>query len=189
MNRRVLPIVAAFVFLAASGATAYAQTQASQSIQSTQALAPAQATAQNSASNPPAPQPTPKKVWTNDEMSTLDPHAGVSAVGTSNANSTTSGGKPRATSKNRDPKWYQDQISKLQAKIPPLDKQIAELRAALDGKPTGDAKRSTRPTGVKTDDWSRELADLQKKRGDTLAQISALQDQARHNGVAPNALP
>jgi hypothetical protein len=122
-------------------------------------------------------------------MSSLDPHAGVSTVGNSNANSPTSAPKPRATSKNHDPRWYQDQISKLQARIPPLDKQIAELQAALDGKPTGDAKRSTRPTGVKTDDWSRELADLQKKREDTLAQISALQDQARHNGVATNALP
>jgi len=189
MNRRIPPIVAAFVFAAAGAVTAHAQTQAAQPAQSTQATAPAQTAAQNSATNPPAPQPPAKKVWTNDEMSSLDPHAGVSTVGNSNANSATSGANPRASSKNRDPGWYQDQISKLQAKIPLLDKQIAELQAALNGKPTGDAKRSTRPTGVKTDDWSRELADLQKKREDTLAQISALQDQARHNGVAPNSLP
>ena len=185
MNRPVLAIVATFVFAAASVATAHAQTQPAQPAPSTQATAPAQ----NSATNPSAPQTPSKKVWTNDEMSSLDPHAGVSTVGNSDANSATPGAKPRATSKNHDPRWYQDQISKLQAKILPLDKQIAELQAALDGKATGDAKRSTRPTGVKTDDWSRELADLQKKREDTLAQISALQDQARHNGVAPNALP
>jgi hypothetical protein len=172
MSRRVLPIVAAFALLAASAATAHAQTAQ-----------------ENSATNPPAPQPTPKKVWTNDEISSLDPHAGVSTVGNSNANYVTSGPTPRARSKNHDPRWYQDQISKLQAKIPPLDKQIAELQATLDGKPTGDAKQSARPRGVKADDWSAELAHLQKKREDTLAQISALQDQARHAGVAPNALP
>lgn len=189
MNRRVLLIVPAFFFAAAGAATAHAQTQVAQSAQSSQAPAPVQTTAQNSATNPPAPQPMPKKVWTNDEMNSLNPHAGVSTVGNSNVNSATPGAKPRATSKNYDPRWYQDQIAKLQARIPPLDKQIAELQAALDGKPTGDAKSSTRPTGVKANDWATELADLKKKREDTLTQISALQDQARHNGVAPNALP
>jgi len=187
MNRRVFLIVAACFFAAASAAPVHAQTQAAQSAQLSQVPAPVQTTAQNSSTNLPAPQPTPKKVWTNDEMSALDPHAGVSTVG--NSNSATPGAKPPATSKNYDPKWYQDQIARLQAKIPALDKQIADLQAALDGKPTGDAKRSTRPTGVKADDWATELADLKKKRDDTLAQISALQDQARHKGVTPNALP
>jgi hypothetical protein len=181
MIRRVLPIAAAFIFVAASAATA--QAQATQEAQSAQP--PAQSAAQNSAANPNASQPTAKKVWTNEEMSSLDPHAGVSTVGKAGGTTT----KHVTSTKSHDPKWYQDQIAKLQAKIPPLNSQIAELQAALDGKPTGDAKKSTRPTGVKTDDWSVELANLQKKREDTLAQISALQDQARHEGVAPNALP
>jgi hypothetical protein len=183
MIRRVLPIAAAFIFAAASAAPPQAQT--AQEAQSAQPPAPTQSAAQNSAASPNASQPTAKKVWTNEEMSSLDPHAGVSTVG--KAGSTTT--KHVTSTTGHDPKWYQDQIAKLQAKIPPLDGQIAELQAALDGKPTGDAKKSTRPTGVKTDDWSVELADLQKKREDTLAQISALQDQARHAGVAPNTLP
>ncbi|HYL67935.1 MAG TPA: hypothetical protein VEX69_02120 [Candidatus Limnocylindria bacterium] len=182
MNRRVHPIVAVFVFLAASAVAARAQ-----ATQETQQPAPAQTTAQNSATNTPASQTPPKKVWTNEEMSSLDPHAGVSTVG--NANSAKPGAKPHANSKNHDPKWYQDQIAKLQAQIPPLDKQIAELQAAIDGKPTGDAVKSTRPSGVKFDNWTSELAQYQKKRDDLLAQISVLQDQARHAGVAPNALP
>jgi hypothetical protein len=185
MSRQVLPVIARFALVAAGAVTAHAQTQATQTFQSTQA--PAHSAAENSAANPPAPQPMPKKVWTNEEMSSLDPHSGVSTVG--NAKAATSGARPRPTSKSHDPRWYQDQISKLQAKIPPLDKQIAELQAALAGKPTGDAKQSARPRGVKADDWATELADLQKKRDDTLAQISALQDQARHAGVAPNVLP
>jgi hypothetical protein len=187
MSRRVLPIITAFALGAASALTAHAQTQATQTAPSTPA--PAHSARENSATNPPAPQPAPKKVWTNEEMSSLDPYAGVSTVGNSNANPATSKARPRTTSKNHDPRWYQDQISKLQAQIPPLEKQIAELQSALAGKPTGDAKQSARPRGVKADDWATELADLQKKRDDTLGQISALQDQARHAGVAPNALP
>jgi hypothetical protein len=183
MNRRVLPLVAAFAFTAASAATARGQT--TQETQPSQPPAPAQATAQNSAANPSAPQTPQKKVWTNDEMSSLDPHAGVSTVGKEPSNPS----RHVAPTKGHNAKWYQDQIAKLQAKIPPLDSQIAELQAALDGKPTGDAKKSARPRGVKADDWATELADLEKKRDDTLAQISALQDQARHAGVAPNALP
>lgn len=183
MNRRVIPIVATFAFLAGSAA---AQAQATQE---TQSPASAQTSQQNSPANPPAPQTPPKKVWTNEEMSSLDPHAGVSTVGNPNANSAKPGAKPHPNSKNHDPKWYQDQIVKLQAKIPPLDKQIAELQAAIDGKPTGDAVKSTRPAGVKFDNWTSELEDCRKKREDLLAQISALQDQARHAGVAPNALP
>jgi hypothetical protein len=178
MNRQIVPIVAVFVF-AAAGAHAQEKTEQSRPPDQPPALA------QNSAANPSTPQTPQKKVWTNDELGGLDPHAGVSTVG--KVGGPTS--KHVAPTKGHDAKWYQDQIAKLQAKIPPLEHQIAELEAALDGKPTGDAKRSTRPAGVKADDWSRELAELQKKREGTLAQINALQDQARHNGVAPNTLP
>ena len=67
--------------------------------------------------------------------------------------------------------------------------QIAQLQSAIDGKPTGDAKSSQRPRGVKADDWSVEMQELQKKRDGILDQISALKDQARHHGVPANALP
>jgi hypothetical protein len=183
MIRRALPIFAAFAFLAASAAVAKAQS--AQQAPATQPPGSVQTAAQNSAVNSSAPQTPPKKVWTNDDMSTLDPHSGVSTVGKAG----TPASKHVTHSNAHDARWYQDQINKLQAKIPPLDKQIAELQSALNGKPTGDAKKSTRPTGVRTDSWPAELAQLQKKRDDTLAQISALQDQARHNGVAPNSLP
>jgi hypothetical protein len=182
MNRLFFFIVAVLVFMAASTATA--RGQAEQSTQQTQAAAPAQTKAQNSAADPSSQTPQ-KRVWTNEDLRSLDSHAGVSTVGRQTDNTI----KHVASAKNHDARWYQDQIAKLQAKIPALDRQIAELQAGLDGKPTGDAKKSVRPYGVKADDWSRELAELQKKRDDTITQISALQDQARHNGVAPNALP
>lgn len=184
MNRRALPLVAALVLAAASASTARAQ-----SAPPAPNPAPAPSAAQDSAANPATPQPAGKKVWTNEEMSSLDPHSGVSTVGKPGSNPAKPGQKHPANSKGRDAKWYQDQIAKLQAKLPPLDAQIAELQAAIDGKPTGDAVKSSRPAGVRFDSWTNELADLKKKRDDTAAQIAALQDEARHNGVAPNALP
>lgn len=132
-------------------------------------------------------QPASKKVWTNDDVSGLREDSTVSTLTQPNAKPAKTGAKPAP--KGRDAKWYQNQISRLQAQIPPLDTQIAELQAAIEGKPTGNSKESTRPLGVKADPWPVELDQLQKKRDGIQAQISALEDQARHDGVPPGALP
>jgi hypothetical protein len=190
MSQRVLLIIACVVLTAGSGANAQAQ-----GAQSTQATVTPQSAAQNSTANSSSvntapPQPTAKKVWTNDELSGEDPNTGISTVGKANNGAAKRPAATRPVSANgRNAKCYQDQIARLQAKIPVFDSQIADLQAALDGKAPGDGKRSVRPYGVKMDDWSRELTELQQKREDTLDQISALRDQARHNGVAPNAIP
>ena len=117
----------------------------------------------------------------------MDPHAGVSTVGKPDA--AKPGQKPSSSAKNRDGQWYHDQITKLQSQIESLDKQIAEIQATLDGKPTGDGVRSTRPAGVRFDSWQNELAQLTKKRDNLREQIAALQDQARHVGVPTNIIP
>jgi len=159
--------------------------------------------------NPPPPAPpaptkteassaaqTPsKKVWTNEDVKTPEGQPEVSTSQPENRGTSQPDGKVRGKSaaspknNNKDAKWYQDQIAKLQAKIPPLDAQIAQLQAAINGDPTGDAKGSTRPRGVKADSWASELAQLQKQRDDNVDKIAALQDEARHNGFSPNALP
>jgi hypothetical protein len=155
-------------------------------------------------SNPPPPAPAqaadsaaqtaPKKVWTNDNVKTPEGQPEVSTFQPENRGTSQPDGKVRgksaaSTRNNRDAKWYQDQIAKLQAKIPPLDAQIVELQAAIKGEPTGDAKSSARPRGVKADSWEGEMAQLQKQRDDIVDKIAALQDEARHNGVSPSALP
>ena len=95
--------------------------------------------------------------------------------------------KPAGAAKgNKDAKQYQDQILKLQAKLPPLDEQISELQATLNG----DTVNSTRHYGgTKIDDWNEELVHLQKQREDIATKISALQDEARRNGVPENQIP
>ena len=94
--------------------------------------------------------------------------------------------KSPSAAKNKDAKRYQDQIAALRAKLPTLNDKIAELQGALNG----DTVHSTRTYGGnKIDDWHVELADLQKKRDDIEAKVSALQDEARHNGVPENQIP
>jgi hypothetical protein len=72
------------------------------------------------------------------------------------------------------------------AQIPPLDKTIAELQAALEGKTLSEPPHYG---GNRIGDWKEQLQALQTKRQETLDKISALEDEARHNGVSPNVLP
>src|SRR3984957_8501936 len=79
-------------------------------------------------------QQTPqKKVWTNDNLggSHTQPN---DTPGSTQQNSNSGSAAPAKAKSKKDAKWYHDQIAKLQAQIPPLDKTIAELQAALDGK-------------------------------------------------------
>jgi hypothetical protein len=109
----------------------------------------------------------------------------ISTFAPPNAKPIKSGAKP-TNSKAKDTKWYQDRITKLQAELPPLDDQIGQLQAALNGQTVNSVRKWG---GTKPDDWRVQLDGLQKKHDDIQARISALKDQARHDGVSPNALP
>jgi hypothetical protein len=133
-------------------------------------------------SQPPAPQ---KKVWTNDNLGGSHSQADDSTPGAQQGSNAGSAGAAKPKSK-KDAKWYHDQIAKLQAQVPPLDKTIAELQAALEGKTLSEPLHYG---GNRIGDWKEQLEKLQAKRQDTLDKITALDDEARHNGVATNALP
>ena len=142
----------------------------------TQTPAPAQS------QPPPPPQ---KKVWTNDNVGgSHSQQNDGSAPAQQNSNSTSM--VPAKPKSKKDPKWYHDQIAKLQAQIPPLDKTIAELQAALDGKALNEPLHYG---GNRIGDWKEQLQQLQTKRQDTLDKITALEDEARHNGVPTNEIP
>lgn len=185
MSHRSLIFLAALLYVMSAAVETRAQSNSS----GTGVPAAGQTTTANGAAATPAP-PAAKKVWTNDDVSDLRGQSTISTVGQPSArNGAKTGDKPAPNAKSGNGKAYQNQIARLEAQIPPLDAQIAELQAAIDGKPTGDGKTSQRPRSVKTDDWSVEMQDLQKKRDDTLAQIATLKDQARHQGVPANTLP
>jgi hypothetical protein len=71
-------------------------------------------------------------------------------------------------------------------KFLPLDRSIAELQAVLEGKTVNAPPHYG---GNRIGDWKDQLQQLEKKRQDALDKISSLEDEARHNGVSPNALP
>ena len=129
----------------------------------------------------------PKRVWTNDDMAGVHRDNSIPNASASNGKPAKTGEKPAAGAK-KDPnaKRYQDQITALRAKLPGLDEKISQLQAVLNG----DTVQTTRTYGGnKIDDWHVELADLQKQREGIETKISALQDEARHNGVPENQIP
>jgi hypothetical protein len=199
MKRRTLMFVAALGFAAAAMVPGMARGQSNPTGhegEAGDATTPpaAQPVGQNSNSTPgtapaanpaaPATPPATKKVWTNDDMGDVHNNSVISTF--SSTNGKTANGKPAAGAKANNGKAYATQIKALQAKLPPLDEQIAELQAVLSGK-TVDSTRHY--TGTKIDDWHEEMVHLQKQREDIATKISSLQDEARRNGVPENQIP
>ncbi len=157
---------------------------AAPAIRAQSASAPVPAPTSGSTQSQPQPQTPQKKVWTNENLGgshSQPDDSSASAQPGSNAG--TAAAKPKSK---KDAKWYRDQIARLQAQIPPLDKTIAELQAALEGKTLNEPLHYG---GNRIGDWKEQLEKLQTKRQDTLDKIAALEDEARHNGIQPNALP
>jgi hypothetical protein len=197
MNRRTLLSVGALAIAAvvavpgvaraqgnAAGPTAPARDATTPAAVPAQANPSATAKANGTSSATTSTEPA-KKVWTNEDMRDVHRNDAISTF--SNTSNKPANGKPAATVKgNKDAKNYQTQITRLQEKLPPLDEQIAQLQAALNG----DTVNSTRHVGgAKIDDWRDELVRAQKQREDIVAKISALQDEARRNGVPANQIP
>jgi hypothetical protein len=190
MNRQTLLFVATLATAVFVPGLARAQgSSAGQTAPAGDAAAPAQTNSTSSAdattSTTPSATAPAKKVWTNDDMREVHRDNAISTF--SATNKKPANAKPAATAKaNKDAKQYQDRILALQAKLPPLDEQIAQLQAALNG----DTVNSTRHVGgAKIDDWRDELVRAQQQREDIVAKVSALQDEARRSGVPPNQIP
>lgn len=111
-----------------------------------------------------APPATPRRVWTNDDVTDLRKNSEISTIGGTPASRREADGKTVAGSKAHDATWYRDQIAKLEAKLPPLDSQIEQLREAIDGKAMGDGKTSSRPRGVRADSWARRSGTAEQAR-------------------------
>ena len=174
------PVLGAILLVVAAATTTCAQS----------ATAPSQAPANPQGSEQTSTTPTTpsKKVWTNENLGgshTNDSAAQASNSG-SNAASGAGSGAPAKPKSKKDPRWYHDQIAKLQAQLPALDKSITQLQAALDGKTLNEPLHYG---GNRIGDWKEQLQQLQVKRQDIADKITALEDEARHNGVGTNALP
>jgi uncharacterized protein YukE len=176
MNRRILTLLAVLAVMEISLLTGVARAQNG-------SAQPANANS-NTAAQSTAATPA-KKVWTNEDMGAIHSNSAISTF-SSGANKPATAKPAPAKPSSKIAKPYQDQIAKLQAKLPPLDQQISVLQAGLNGATVNETRHYG---GVKLDDWRDQLARLQKQREDIAAQISAMQDEARHNGVPDNQIP
>jgi hypothetical protein len=187
MLRGAILIVTTGLFSLAT--LAFAQDSATKS-QNAKPPAPAPASATAVASDPSTSTDTkdasasgtaakPKKVWTNDDMGSLD-HTDVSVVGkrkppqpTSHPNS-----YPRGGNTEYMVQYYRQQIDSLQKQADQIDKQISTLQDAKNGK-TVDSQRTYNPWGGVQGDWNAQIAQLQKNKDNVLQQIDSLEEALR----------
>jgi len=201
MNRFTLAVLALLSLAAAGVLVGRMQAvQAAPAQQSSQSTAPPttqsspppaspqqNSSPQSNSGNPAqATEKSDKKVWTNDDVGDLRDRSAISTIGDAAPPPKKPVTKPAPALSAAKIKWYIDQISALQAKIPPLNAKISQLQAALNG----DQVDAPRQYGwARPDDWRDELQRLQKQRDDLQAKISDLEDQARHDGVPANQVP
>jgi uncharacterized protein YukE len=126
-----------------------------------------------------APKPKAKKVWTNDDMGDVHQSSAVSVVGTQKKNNQQPNyDSPPPGQSEYMVKMYRQQIDQLQAQADAIDKQIANLQDAKNGKSV-DSSRTYDPWGGKQGDWNSQVAQLEKNRDNILKQIDSVQDMIK----------
>jgi DNA repair exonuclease SbcCD ATPase subunit len=161
----------------------------------------ANATGGQSASD--APKPTadpavqtakkPKKVWTNDEISTAGGPGSISVVGTSapDANSSAKGNSaktaPAERSRERQIANYRDRLHQLRNELESTEKKISDLRnfKADNTSSAGGINMNRRYSMTPLEDQVKQLEERKKQ---LQSQIDALEDQARKSGAEPGDL-
>jgi hypothetical protein len=131
----------------------------------------------------PADAKKPKKVWTNENLTTAT--GTVSVVGDPK-------NQPKPVSSKSANEQYvasvRKQLEKLQGEIADIDKQLVDLKRFSDGEP------STSASGVKLNkSYEREpievqMRALQDKKKDLQSKVDALLDEARKKGVESSQL-
>jgi hypothetical protein len=127
----------------------------------------------------------PKKVWTNDSVSSIP--GGVSVVGDTNQGDAPQASRKEFSSGAEDVRQkqiagYRDQIRQMQAQIDAADKRIAQLRnfKAEDTSPSGGINMNQRYNMVPLEDQVKQLEDKKKQ---LQAKIEDVENEARKNGI------
>jgi hypothetical protein len=137
----------------------------------------------------------PKKVWTNEEMSTM--HGIISVVGDpeqANAppdsrkwNNDSDSGKGNDLEREKVVANYREQLRQLRGQQDDIDKKIADYRnfKADNSSPSGGINVRNRYSMTPAEDQIRQL---EEKKKQIQAKIDALEEEARKNGIEPGEL-
>ncbi len=148
---------------------------------------------QPTAASPEKAKIKPKKVWTNDEISTAGGEGAISVVGNAPAHDTRLSSnehsrKSASTSvSDRQVASYRDRLRQLHNEIETTDKKISEIRnfKADNSSPSGGINMHQRYSTTPLED---QVKTLEAKKKQLQAQIESIEDQARKSGIQPGQL-
>jgi chromosome segregation ATPase len=132
-----------------------------------------------------------KKVWTNDEISTVS--GGISVVGDSSASAPASGNSAQAragedsSEKDKLAAHYRDQLQELRAQLDAADKKISDTRnfKADNTSSSGGINISKAYSMTPMED---QIKQLEEKKKQIQARIDDLENEARKNGISAGQL-
>jgi len=115
----------------------------------------------------------PKKVWTNEEMGSVKGDVSVVGEPENSISMDEPAPEPSTPAYNHLVQTYRNRLAPLRNEVADLDRKIQQAKEAK-----GNAREDTAA-------W---IAVQQKKRGDILAKIERIQEEARKRGVEPGDL-
>jgi hypothetical protein len=137
----------------------------------------------------------PKKVWTNEEMSTLhgvisvvgDPSQSGSYLDSRQWNTDSDSRNGGNTQRQNVIANYREQLRQLREQQDAIDKKISEFRSfkADNSSPSGGINTRTRYSMTTAED---EIKQLEDKKKQLQAKIDTIEEEARKNGIEPGEL-
>ena len=129
-------------------------------------------------------------VWTNEDLEQLHDLGLISIVGQVDEERPTEVSAPEAYVNTQDPGWYAAEAADIRDELENRQAQLREFLQAIDDvrslrQTTGGISLDYGDVGITPED---AIENLQQRVNDVQADLDALEDLARHNGIPPGAL-
>lgn len=138
--------------------------------------------ATSNATPPASPTPTPKKVWTNDDVPSAKPGASAADKRGSTSRAAASETVDTATVQR-----IRKSLEKLEGQLDDVNKKLKAYKDFQEGEPVSTAEREIHK-GVNRVPVDQQIVQLREKKKQLEGQISDLYDEARKKGIDPGML-
>jgi hypothetical protein len=128
-----------------------------------------------------SPTPTPKKVWTNDDVPSAKPGPSAAERGV------TSRAMASQTVDMATVQRIRKSLEKLQGQLDDVNKKLKAYKDFQEGEPVSTAEREINK-GVNRVPVDQQIVQLREKKKQLAGQISDLYDEARKKGIDPGML-